>query len=270
MTIIDVDQAVAPAFGLADDLAPFQSEWHAHTRHQILYSVRGALQLQVEDGSWLLPPHRAAFLRGNTAHRVVAERPIALRTVYVAPTLLPPPAWDCRVFTVTPLLRELLLYATRFGHDSPANDPLLLLYFRTLSLLTLEWAERGRLPYRLPAPQSEPLQRATLHIRRHLGSPLSVSDIARRAAMSERTLRRHFLAELGMTPHAYLHSARMLAALDQLADTEVPITTVALEVGFQTPSAFSHAFLDFTGETPRDYRRRVTTYDSAGDDAAGD
>ena len=130
-------------------------------------------------------------------------------------------------------------------------------------------AERGRLPHRPPAPQSEPLQRATLHICRHPGSPLSVSDIARRAAMSERTLRRHFLAELGMTPHAYLHSARMLAALDQLADPEVPITTVAPEVGFQTPSAFSHAFLDFTGESPRDYRRRVTTYDRA-DDAAGD
>ncbi len=60
-----------------------------------------------------------------------------------------------------------------------------------------------------------------------------------------------------MTPRAYLHTARMLAALDRLADPAVPVTTVALDVGFETPSAFSHAFLAFVGETPREYRQRL-------------
>jgi AraC-like DNA-binding protein len=259
VSFIDVDQAAAPAFGLADDLEPSQSEWHQHSRHQVLYALRGVLHLEVAGGSWLLPPHRAAFLTAQTAHRVVAERKVALRTVYIAPALLPAPDWDCRVFTVTPLARELVLYATRWSHDSDPADPLLRLYFQTLARLTLEWSERGRLPYRLPLAQSEPLQRATQRIRRQLGSPLAVADIARAAAMSERTLRRHFLLELGMTPQAYLHTARMLSALDRLADPEIPITTVALDVGFATPSAFSHAFLAFAGETPRDYRQRVTS-----------
>lgn len=259
MSIIDVDQATAPGFGLADDLAPFKSAWHAHARHQILYALRGSLSLEVHGGSWLLPPHRAAFLTAHTAHRVVAQRPVALRTVYLAPDLLPAPDWDCRVFTVTPLGRELILYAARWSHASDPHDPLLQLYFKTLAELAREWCERGRLPYRLPRAQSDPLKRATRLILRRLGSPLSVPDIAQAAAMSERTLRRHFLAELGLTPHAYLHTARMLSALDRLSDPAVPITTVALDIGFETPSAFSHAFLAFAGETPRQYRQRVTT-----------
>lgn len=53
-----------------------------------------------------------------------------------------------------------------------------------------------------------------------------------------------------MTPHAYLNTARMLAALDRLAVRSLSITEVALEVGFETPSSFSHAFTAFVGETP--------------------
>lgn len=258
VSIIDVDQAAAPAFGLADDLAPFQSAWHAHARHQILYALRGSLNLEVDGGSWLLPPHRAAFLTAHTAHRVIAGRPVALRTVYLSPDLLPQPSWSCRVFTVTPLARELLLYATRWDHSSDPHDPLLQLYFKTLAVLSLEWIERGQLPYRLPSAQSPPIRRATRLILRNLSRPPAVPDIAHAAAMSERTLRRHFLAELGMTPHAYLHTARMLRAIDWLSDPQVPITTIALDIGFETPSAFSHAFLAFAGETPRAYRQRVT------------
>lgn len=259
---IDVDRARAPAFGLADDLAPFQSDWHTHRLHQVLYAVHGVLHLEVDGGSWLLPPQRAAFLTANTRHQVVADRKVALRTLYISPDFGPLPSWDCRVFTVGPLAKELFLYAVRFSHQHDPQDPLLRTYFQTVLALALEWTEHGVLPFRLPVPQSDPLLRVTRLIRKQLGSPLSVPDLARAAAMSERTLHRRFQAELGISPHAYLHTARMLSALDRLTDPQVPITSVALDVGFETPSAFSHAFVAFAGETPRDYRQRVLASDS--------
>lgn len=260
MSTIDVDAARAPAFGLADDLSPFQTDWHTHARHQILYALRGVLHLHVAGGDWLLPPHRAAFLSAGTRHRVVAAQPVALRTLYVSADFAPELAWDCRVFTVAPLAKELFLYAIRFGHDADPCDPLLRPFFQTVLGLSLEWSERGLLPFRLPTPQSDALQRVTDLIKRRLGQPLSVPDLARAAAMSERTLQRRFLAELGLSPHAYLHTARMLAALDRLADPSLPITRIALEVGFSTPSSFSHAFLAFAGESPRDYRQRAASF----------
>jgi AraC-like DNA-binding protein len=259
MAVIDVDAARAPAFGLADDLEPFQSDLHAHSRHQILYALGGTLHLEVEGGSWILPPHRAALLSAGTAHRVIASGQVALRTLYIAAELAPPIPWDCRVFTVSPLAKELFLYALRWSHDGDPGEPLLRPYFQTVLGLALEWSERGLLPYRLPVPQSDALRRVTERIQRQLGQPLSVPALARAAAMSERTLQRRFVAELGLSPGAYLHTARMLAALERLADPQVPITTVALDVGFATPSAFSHAFNAFSGETPREYRKRVTS-----------
>jgi transcriptional regulator GlxA family with amidase domain len=161
------------------------------------------------------------------------------------------------VFTVSPLAKEMLLYAMRWNHQSDPCDPLLLSYFSTLGQLALTWIEQGALPFRLPVPQSEALRRATQILAERLDEALSVAELAKAAALSERTLRRRFVSELGMTPHAYVHAQRMLAALDRLTDPSLSITEVALSVGFETPSSFSHAFSAFVGESPRDYRQKL-------------
>lgn len=264
MSIVDVDAARPPAFGLPDELRPFRSDWHRHRRHQILYAVRGLLHLEVGGDSWLLPPHRAAFLAAGTQHRVFADRPVSLRTVYLSPRpLRARPGWDCRVFTVGPLAREMLLSAMRWTHRSDPRDPLLRSFFVTLGTLALEWSEQGALPFRLPLPRSAELLRVAKRVRQKLGDPIGVPDLAAAAAMSPRTLRRRFLDELGMSPRDYLHTARLLAALDRLADPAVPITEVALGIGFSTASAFTHAFTAFVGETPRSYRQRLAVPSAA-------
>ncbi len=255
--LVDVDAALAPAFGLSDDLSPLVSDVHAHNRHQILYAASGLLHLTVGASDWVLPPHRAAFLSAGTLHQVRCEQPVELRTVYLSPSIVAAPSWDCRVFTVVPLAKELLLYAMRWNHQSDPHDPLLTPYFSTLGQLALTWSEQGALPFRLPVPQSEELHRVTRLIRERLDEPLSVADLAKAAAQSERTLRRRFLQELGMAPHAYLHAERMLAALDKLTNPSLSVTEVALAVGFETPSSFSHAFTAFVGESPRDYRQKL-------------
>lgn len=110
-------------FGLSDELPPLQTDWHQHTRHQILYAIHGLLHLEVATDSWVLPSHRAAFLTAGTPHRVRCERSVGLRTVYLDPLWLAPPPWDCRVFTVCALAKELLLYAMRWDHRSSPHDP---------------------------------------------------------------------------------------------------------------------------------------------------
>jgi AraC-like DNA-binding protein len=255
--LVDVDAALAPAFGLSDELSPLVSEWHAHNRHQILYASAGLLHLTVGTSDWVLPPHRAAFLVAGTQHRVRCDQQVSLRTIYLAPSIVAAPPWDCRVFTVSPLAKELLLYAMRWNHQSDPRDPLLQSYFSTLGQLAAEWSDHGALPFRLPVPQSEALRRATRIIADRLDEALSVTDLAKAVALSERTLRRRFVTELGLTPHAYVHAQRMLAALDRLTDPSLSITEVALSVGFETPSSFSHAFTAFVGESPRDYRQKL-------------
>jgi AraC-like DNA-binding protein len=58
-----------------------------------------------------------------------------------------------------------------------------------------------------------------------------------------------------MTFRQWQRQARLLAALVKLAQRE-PVTTIALDLGYDSPSAFIHAFRQALGTTPRRYFER--------------
>lgn len=94
--------------------------------------------------------------------------------------------------------------------------------------------------------------------RRSAEEDLSPRDLAADLGVSVRTL--HYLfARRGTTFRAALARSRLEAAAARLrapALAECPITAIALEAGFRSPSAFSTAFRAWTGESPRAWRAR--------------
>lgn len=83
----------------------------------------------------------------------------------------------------------------------------------------------------------------------------TVSALAKRAAMSERTFARRFVAETGTTPHKWLTMQRVLHARRLLEDTAFSVDEVALRCGFGTSALLRHHFNQVVGVPPSDYRR---------------
>lgn len=255
--LVNVDEVPALAFCLVDETTPFSSRWHTHRRHQLLYAAQGALHLEVEQAQWLLPPQRAAWLRAGTRHRAWSTQPVSLCTVYLEPKLVrTPPEGECHVFVIGPLAREMLLYSTRWGPERPPKDPVADSFFETLAHLLSEWAMTAR-DWRLPRARTTELGKAMAFTLEHLGEPLSLDDVARASRLSVRTLARRFEQEAATTWRRFLHDARMLRAMELLAEEGSRVTQTAYEVGFESLAAFTHAFHAFTGERPRDFRQRV-------------
>jgi transcriptional regulator GlxA family with amidase domain len=71
----------------------------------------------------------------------------------------------------------------------------------------------------------------------HLDDEHAVSDLARRARMSDRTFARRFVAETGTTPHRWLTLQRVLLAQRLLEDTDLGVDEVAARAGFGTGRA---------------------------------
>ncbi len=105
------------------------------------------------------------------------------------------------------------------------------------------------------APHS-PLGKVADRIRTHFHEPSSVASLSRIAGLSERQLRRRFQQEFGIGIHAFLLKARIHAAADRLVRRDSSIADIALEVGFCDQSAFTRAFRERMGLTPREYRIR--------------
>ena len=89
----------------------------------------------------------------------------------------------------------------------------------------------------------------------HLEVEHSISDLARRARMSDRSFARRFVAETGTTPHKWLTLQRVLLAQRLLEDTDLGIDDVAERSGFGTGALLRHHFRKVVGVSPADFRR---------------
>jgi AraC-like DNA-binding protein len=79
------------------------------------------------------------------------------------------------------------------------------------------------------------------------------SEIARKLAVSQRTLARRLASE-GLSFTAILDELRCDLAKHYLREADLPVTTIAWLLGYQEVSAFTHAFKRWTGKTPKTAR----------------
>lgn len=153
---------------------------------------------------------------------------------------------------MTPLLREMSLYAMQWQVNDATQGQFVRQYFAVLAQLLNKHSdcEQG---FQLPRPKSPPMEKAVHHFLEDVTQG-SVTQAACRANLSTRTFRRRFHSELALTWKNFVHNSRMLKAMELLT-TEMNVTEVAMAVGFNSLSAFSKAFRAFTRKNPLDFKK---------------
>jgi AraC family transcriptional regulator, regulatory protein of adaptative response / DNA-3-methyladenine glycosylase II len=89
----------------------------------------------------------------------------------------------------------------------------------------------------------------------HRGEPVAMPALAARLGVTDRHLRRIFVAAHGVSPLAWLTTQRLLLAKQLLTDTRLPVTQVALASGFESLRRFNAAFLEHYRFSPTQLRR---------------
>jgi transcriptional regulator GlxA family with amidase domain len=106
-----------------------------------------------------------------------------------------------------------------------------------------------------PAPEGASLEPVQRWLEQNLHREVRLEDIARRAAMSVRTLNRRFREQTGTTPLQWLHRARTRRAQHLLETTAQPIEHIATRAGFGSATTFRDRFHRVVGTSPQAYRR---------------
>ncbi|WP_293608972.1 GlxA family transcriptional regulator [Ponticaulis sp.] len=103
----------------------------------------------------------------------------------------------------------------------------------------------------------DPVINETLsYILANLTDPLTVTALAARAAMSERTFARKFKDETGVTPAHYVEAARVQSARVELEQSDTGVEQIALHAGFQNAERMRRVFQRHVGVSAADYRQR--------------
>ncbi len=226
----------------------YMSNSHWHGRGQLVYACAGVVKVTAKQGVWVVPQHRGVWIPARVEHKIESAGPFSMRSVYVRDEPAAELPISCGVVGVTPLLRELILTAADAPqlYDVNGRDG------RIMNLILSEIRSSPVMPLHLPEPTDSRLKQITTAIRKNPADTRTLEGWGRHAGASPRTLARLFPAETGMTFRHWQQQARLLEGLMRLAEGEA-VTSVALEVGYENPSAFISMFRRTLGITPGRY-----------------
>ncbi|WP_394844732.1 helix-turn-helix domain-containing protein [Pendulispora brunnea] len=147
---------------------------------------------------------------------------------------------------------DLCLYLVRrdFGAEVAARAA-------RIAVMPLERAggQAQFIAYEPPARNGTAMGNLLAWIEQHLAEELTLSVLARRAAMSSRTFCRRFREQVGTTPAAWIARARVTHAQRLLESTNLSIETIASEVGLRSSTVLRDHFARLLGTSPNAYRR---------------
>ena len=222
---------------------------HRHNRAQLIHAVSGVMRVTTEDGIWVVPPGRGLWVPPRIVHAIRMRGEVRMRTAYIHPEAMPGPApARCSVVHVSPLLRELLVRLAELPHPHPLGGP----EERIARLVLDEIHTAPATPLSITIPEDPRLRRVADRILSDPADGRALGQWGTWTGASARTLARGFIRETGMTFGAWRQQVRLLHALELLGEGR-SVTSVALDLGYDSPSAFIAMFRRALGTTPSRY-----------------
>jgi AraC-like DNA-binding protein len=245
-----VEHIDRPIVGIGNEYPPaFELDWHQHRRGQLLYAARGVVVVRTRHGAWVAPPERAVWTPGGCGHAVRMVGAVSTRSVLIESDVHGSLGDANKVIQVSPLLRSLLEAACDVvpEYDLDGRDGLV------MALLLAELARAPTVPLAVPFPRTAEIARKCQAFLDHPTAHDTIDLWSAELGMSRRAFTRTFRRETGLSFGAWRQQACLLIALPRLAAGEA-VTTIALDLGYDSPAAFTTMFKRLTGVAPSQYR----------------
>jgi len=252
---IVVETAITPvvAFAHRYDKDEHVSE-HEHSRSQLLHPIAGVVIVTTTAGRWMVPPDHALWIPAGVRHAVDTIGRVEMHSAYVKPDAIDGLPSHLHVTGMTRLMRSLLAETIRNGPHAEDTRAQLI-----QSALLHEIPVLPERPLGLPLPRSSRLAELCRSFVAEPSARLEIDDWADRVGMSRRTFTRIFRQQTGLSLSAWRQQACVMAALPRLSSGD-PVTTVAMDLGYDSMPAFTTMFSRVMGSPPKTYLRNQKAY----------
>ena len=244
-----IEKANAPVLAIGRDYGSgLMVPLHSHSRAQLWWARSGVVLVYTSGGRWMIPPGHALLIPAGIEHSAEMVSDVRMHSIYISPA-----ASEARrplVLEISPLVGSLIdeLVGVENEISSERRENLI------MELLLTEIPRLQERPLGLPFPRNRKL--AAL-CRQFLEAPSAAANIdawAARMGISRRSFTRHFRQETGVSFVTWRQQACIFASLPRIADGE-PITTVALDAGYENVAAFTTMYRRMLGAPPSLYLR---------------
>ncbi|WOS63547.1 AraC family transcriptional regulator [Sinorhizobium fredii] len=243
-----IEKANAPVLAIGRDygrglIVPL----HSHTRTQLWWARSGVVLVHTADGRWMIPPGHALLIPAGMEHSAEMVSDVRMHSIYIAAMSR---ARRPLVLEISALAGSLIDELIRIENETSSERREQLI----TDLLLEEIPRLAERPLGLPFPQDRGLAGLC---RKFLEAPSAGANIdqwADRLGISRRSFTRFFRRETGISFVTWRQQACIFASLPRIADGE-PITTVALDAGYENVAAFTTMFRRMLGAPPSLYLR---------------
>lgn len=225
---------------------------HSHSRAQLLCASQGVVLVTTDAGRWMIPSDHAMWIPAGIKHSVEIIGDVLMRSIYIAVDAISGVPDHLHVVGLTDLMRCLIIDATSVDSipEQGSRDALV------IELILRDLHKLPQRPLGLPFPADVRLQNLCRQFVKVPSARATIDDWADRMAMSRRSFTRHFQRQTGVSLSVWRQQACLFAAVPRLAEGEA-VTSIALDLGYDSVSAFTTMFRRMLGVSPKFYLPRM-------------
>lgn len=242
---------------------------HYHQNPELLYVIQGQMHVQLENASFLLKPGDFIMINANKTHTCTGEDNLFGARFMIDYHLLSEYLGSLQIMFLCNTVidrndayhhvRDLLDRILERYFEKERKSALLLsaLSFQLLYILTGHFLVKSD-DLRINIKNSEDqlrIQQIQNYIQANFQSPISLNDLSNRLHLSNAYLSKYIKKHLGLSFMEYLNNIRLFHAVDEVIHSDKSLTRIALDNGFSTSTAFTHAFQTLYEKTPGEYRK---------------
>lgn len=249
--LLDFSELPAPVyFRYADFAAHEFAAPHRHPWGTLEYASHGVLHMEVDGSRFMSPPQYAVWVPPHVEHSFYSHQPVNYRAVCLTPAVCAElPSRACTL-AISDILKAILKDFALRDVQIPerAADQ------RLAQVLVDQLQQAPVHECYLPYASSPGLLTILETLQADPGNNLPLAHWAAQVHVSERTLARQFVRELGISFGEWRQRLRFLAAIEAL-ERSGTVQEIAFDLGYSSGSAFIAMFQRQAGCTPEQYRR---------------
>ncbi|MEH7418311.1 helix-turn-helix domain-containing protein [Neobacillus drentensis] len=245
---------------------------HAHRDIELIYMIKGQLQVKITNNIYHLNTSDFILVNSNEFHSFQSQKDNLFVVFH----------FNYSELSSLLIQRNLLFTCNSIAHPSPYDqklrfviEELLTIYMKQNNNVFVEFLEKAlkfisilkvnclkkreiEIGNSTVISQNERLTDIIEYIHSNYRDQITLEEVARLHYISVPYLSKIFKKQTGKTVSQYLNEIRLAYAVNELENSNKPITRIALDNGFPYLAAFNRVFYEYYQLKPVEYRKKMT------------